>query len=88
MDVMFIQIVNRKIEIHTNSDVINGAVMDQLERVLSDYGYVKVEQSVLANIESINNCDWSRGIITFKNGETCLLSRRNEKKVRQLFDKK
>lgn len=87
MDVLFIEIVNRKIVIHTKNGIVTGSVMQQLERLLSSCGYEKVEQSILAKIDEAQYFDNKNMKLWFNNGESCPVSFRNVVKIYAHFDK-
>ena len=88
MDILYITIVNRKIEIHTTTGIIKGSLIVQLEKLLSDYGFDKIDQSTIVNMKKINSFDDNSMKIHFENGDSCSVSRRNRKKVSIHFDKK
>jgi DNA-binding LytR/AlgR family response regulator len=88
MDILYIVVANRKIEIHTTSTVLTGSLMVQLDRILSRYGFVRVDKNKFASTYMMESFSKKTGDITFYGGKQCTVSRRNKKKVSSYFDKK
>jgi DNA-binding LytR/AlgR family response regulator len=87
MDILYIVVANRKIEIHTTSTVLTGSLMVQLDRILSRYGFVRVDKNKFASTYMMESFCPKDSKITFYGGKQCTVSRRNKKKVSSYFDK-
>lgn len=88
MEILFVTIVDRKIILHTTTGILTGSVMVQLERILSNVGFTKVEQSVIANLDKAKWFDSFNMRLHYENGSMCPVSCRNKGKVSSFFDNK
>lgn len=89
-DILYIQVVDRKIVVHTTSGVVEGSLSKQLEFILSRFGYERVCQVCFANMDQVVDYDEIESKLYFdkKVPIYCLVSRRNKYKVMRYFDKK
>lgn len=60
--------------------------MNQLERILSEYGFEKVDQSIIVNMNRAVSFEPNEMKIIFENGDYCFSSRRNKYKVLSYFN--
>lgn len=81
--IMYVEVVNRKIIIHTDKETIEDSLTRQLERILMTSGYVRINQNQLVSLNAISSVNSN---ILLSNGEELFASRRNMKKVTSFFD--
>ncbi len=75
-----VKIENRRIVIRTMDEEITGTLLEQVERVLQPFGFVKIDQSKLVDIFKADKLNGNT--LTFLNTElTCQVSRRNIRNV-------
>lgn len=72
--------------IHTKDTVYSvRKTIQTLEAELVDGPFVKTHRSFLVNLKNIRHVDFDKGIITFNNNKTALLSRSNKKKLKEIM---
>lgn len=88
-DILYVQIVNRKIEIRTETKLYTGSLSVQLDRLLTHFGMLKANQTKLVNPHKILSIDLEAGRVYFDPNKaiSCQVSRRNKPKVLDIFDK-
>ena len=74
MKILFIKVVDRKIEIHTTNGVYHGSLNVQLDRLLSQYGFVRIDQNKYVNMDEIEYFDATTMKVKLKCGLICDLS--------------
>lgn len=88
MEILYVKAVDRKITFCTDSVCYEGSLIDQLDLILSRYGFALLNQNTIVNLKQIKSYDSKLGIVYFNDEKTdsCQVSRRNKHKVPSKFD--
>lgn len=87
MKVLFVKVVDRKIEIFTTKGLFKGSLNVQLDRLLSNYGFIRIDQNKYVSMDEIEYFDATAMKVKLKCGAICDVSRRNKRRLKTYFDK-
>lgn len=86
-DILYVQVVNRKIEVVTKSKVYKGKLIPQLELILKQFGFERLHQSKIVNMSKIMDFDKNAVYFDYEKTLVCPVTRRNRIKVAEHFKK-
>lgn len=81
--ILYVKVVDRNIVVRTENDRHEGSLTNQLESILEHYGFARLNQNVMVNLDMITSFDPELGIVYFSDDQTLnvQVSRRNRHKV-------
>jgi len=81
-DILFVQILNRKIVIHTLEEPHVGSLTQQVEYILSQFGFERADANKFVQVSKILTRDKKERKVYFSADRTkyCTISRQNIKK--------
>lgn len=87
-DILYVKVIERDIVFRTESEYIEGPLTNQLETILTHFGFARLNQNAIVNLNKIVSYDSKLGIVYFDKDKVhfCQVSRRNKHKVSTLFD--
>lgn len=87
-DIIYVKVKERNIEIRTESRYIEGSITNQLDTILSRYGFARINQNAIVNLNKIKSYDSELGVVYFDDEklDECQVSRRNRHKISTYYD--
>jgi len=84
-EIIFLEKFGHHLVIHTTSGRIESTEsLESIETRLNEKCFFRCHKSYIVNITFISKADYSANTIYLKNGETCLVSKRCKKELREL----
>lgn len=89
-EILYVKVIDRDIVVRTESHYKEGPLTNQLESILTQFGFVRLHQNFIAKLDKIKSYDGENGIVYFDDEKLigCQVSRRNKHKVLEYFYKK
>ncbi len=84
-NILYVQVLKRKIYIHTKTGLVEGSLVSQLDSLLIRYGHARLNDNTIVNLAQIKSYDPKLGIVYMNEEKTSFVhvSRRNRHKVLQ-----
>lgn len=82
-EILFVQVINRKTYVHTGTGIVDGSLVNQLDTILTQFGYARLNDNTIVNLAEIKHYDSNLGIVYMDVERTISInvSRRNRYKV-------
>lgn len=84
-EILYIEIKDEKIIVHTMNGIIEGSLTDQLESILLHHGFERLHGSTIVNMSNI--ISYNKGNLIMKDGSKIKVSKRNIYKIHKYLGK-